>query len=369
MEPKIPAARPSSDESTTGAAAETAATETASVTTAGGAATESTEHPGDVIEVPAEARAPRATGTARSRAAARTAAAKAMPATKTTPLAKVTTAARATAPAKTAAKATRAAAAEPARAGDAPSAEPAPASATPVDPVSASVAAPVEPIEPAPATAPTTTTAVAPVPPPLWERLRANPRYAPELLAMAAVQLLGGQVDEHARWLTATYPHATADSIARYAARRYARQAGYVALAGALARPGGPVAGLAAYIWVRARLVLLTAAAYGHDPRDPERAPELLVLLGVHPDLPAARAALDVAQMARQSAPAGAARGWFGLAKALAAPLGRVAMRCGRSGSFSPPGVRPLAAAVADGSAAAALARRAVAMYRPGSRS
>lgn len=369
MEPKIPAARPSSDESTTGAAAETAAAETASEPTAAEATTDSTEHAGDVIEVPAGVRAPRTTGTTRPRAAAaaRTAAAKAMPATKTAPATKATTATRATSPAKTAAKATRAAVPATApSAGDTPSAEPAPASdAAPVDPVPVRVAAPVEPVDPAPATALTTTTVVAPAPAPLWERLRANPRYAPELLAVAAVQMLGGQVDEHARWLVATYPHATADSIARYAARRYARQAGYVSLAGTLARPWGTLAGLAGYIWVRARLVLLTAAAYGHDPRDPERVPELLVLLGVHPDLPAARTALADVQTGRRSASAGAVPSWLGLAKALATPLSRA--RRGRPSAFSLPGVRPLAGVIVDVSATEALARRAVTMYRPAS--
>lgn len=348
MEPKIPAARPSSDEDTTKASGQTTGTETGSAPgagapSAGEAATgETTAEPtgqaGGAAEVPTEARAARAAGTARARTGATARIAAIRPA-KTTPLVKATRTTRATAATKMPVTGATPAAKMPAAA----------KATTPAKTVT--VAAP----------------ATTPVPAPLWERLRANPRYAPELLAVAAVQVVGAQADEYVRWLTATYPYATGDSIARYVAGRYTRQAGFASLAGTLARPWGALAGLAAYTWVRTRLVLLTAAAYGHDPRDPERVPELLVLLGVHPDLPAARAALVAAQTGRRSAQASGAGGWLGLAKALATPLGRVAVRRGRPGALSLPGARPLAGVLVDGSAADALARRAAALYRPNS--
>ncbi|MEN3305402.1 MAG: hypothetical protein V7603_1604 [Micromonosporaceae bacterium] len=193
------------------------------------------------------------------------------------------------------------------------------------------------------------------VPTPLWERIKANPRYAPELLACAAVDLLGGQVDGYARWLAATYPHATPDSIARYAAQRYAKRAGYAVLVATLTRPLGGLAEAATLTWAHARLVLLIAAAYGHDPADPKRVPELLVLLGIHPDLPTARAALDAAANPTAHAP----HGWAGLARGLAAPV---------SGRRLParffPGAGVLLGAIVNSARTEAVARRAVTQYR-----
>jgi hypothetical protein len=193
------------------------------------------------------------------------------------------------------------------------------------------------------------------VPTPLWERIKANPRYAPELLASAAVDLLGGQVDGYARWLAATYPHATPDSIARYAAQRYAKGAGYATLVATLTKPLGGLAEAATLSWAHARLVLLIAAAYGHDPADPQRVPELLVLLGIHPDLSTARAALDAAANPTAHAP----HGWAGLARGLAAPV---------SGRRLParlfPGAGVLLGAIVNSARTEAVARRAVAQYR-----
>src|SRR5262249_28947661 len=93
----------------------------------------------------------------------------------------------------------------------------------------------------------------------------------PELLAEAAVERFGDPVDRYVHWLRETYPEATPDGLARLATERLTRRFGYAALA-------GPV-GAVALVPVQALLVLHIAAAYGRDPRDPERVPELRKLV------------------------------------------------------------------------------------------
>jgi hypothetical protein len=50
---------------------------------------------------------------------------------------------------------------------------------------------------------------------------------------------------------------------------------------------------LATLAWLQARMVFFVAAVFGHDPTDPDRAAELLVLQGLHHDVAEARASLD----------------------------------------------------------------------------
>ena len=111
-----------------------------------------------------------------------------------------------------------------------------------------------------------------------WDRVRAEPWNAPELLAREAVDRYGDEADRYVRWVRATYPAASDERIAQAAARRFGAQARRGVLAGVLASQVGE---LAALTWLQARMVLQIAAAYGHDPRDPQRATELLSLLGV----------------------------------------------------------------------------------------
>jgi hypothetical protein len=106
--------------------------------------------------------------------------------------------------------------------------------------------------------------------------------HAAELLALAAVARYGPRAAASITWLREQYPNAASERIARAAAQRFVRQA----------RKRGAVAGLAGTIAVlldastlhtlHADLILHVAAAYGHDPTAPERAAELLYLLGVH---------------------------------------------------------------------------------------
>ncbi|MEH0975117.1 hypothetical protein V6U77_28715, partial [Micromonospora sp. CPCC 205546] len=151
-------------------------------------------------------------------------------------------------------------------------------------------------------------------------RLIEHPAFAPELLALAAVEAVGPRARDWAQRLREAYPDAGADGLARLATRRFVRQAAAGGATAALAGLFAPVAELAAVLWAQANLVLHLAAAYGRDPAHPDRAVELLVLTRVHPDAESARAALAAAR----SAEAPEAAGWPRAAEAawrLAAPL------------------------------------------------
>ncbi|MFU8854766.1 hypothetical protein ACNAW0_27930 [Micromonospora sp. SL1-18] len=200
----------------------------------------------------------------------------------------------------------------------------------------------------------------------LIARLPDHPGFAPELLALAAVDALGpvarGWVDR----TRGTYPDADADGLARLAARRFVRLAGTGGMVAAGAGLFAPVAELAAVLWAQASLVLHLAAVYGRDPGHPDRVAELLVLTQVHPDIGAARAAVEAVRSAGAPAdgpwPRAAEAAWR-LATPLAAQVGgwlglRVAARL-------LPGAGVLAAAAGGSAAAERLAARAVAIYRP----
>ncbi|MEU7763269.1 hypothetical protein [Micromonospora aurantiaca (nom. illeg.)] len=196
-------------------------------------------------------------------------------------------------------------------------------------------------------------------------QLRDHPGFAPELLALAAVDALGPRASAWVEQVRRAYPEADADGVARLATRRFVRMAG---TGGALAAGAGlfaPVAELAAVLWTQANLVLHLAAAYGRDPAHPDRAAELLVLTLVHPDDGTARAALAAAR----AADAPAEGPWGRVAEAawrLATP---VAAQAGgwlglRLAARLLPGAAALAAATGGTATAERLAARAVARYR-----
>ncbi|TDB78489.1 hypothetical protein [Micromonospora sp. KC723] len=203
----------------------------------------------------------------------------------------------------------------------------------------------------------------------IWTRLVDHPGYAPELLALAAVEGIGPRARDWARGLREAYPDADPDGLARLATRRFVRVAGAGGAASALAGLFAPVAELAAVLWSQAALVLHLAAAYGRDPSDAERAVELLVLIQAHPDADSARTALAAARTADEPGdqpwPRPAEAAWR-LAAPLAAQAGSwVALRLV---SRLLPGAALLAAAAGDAAAARRLAARAVAVYRPARR-
>ncbi|SCF46965.1 EcsC protein family protein [Micromonospora mirobrigensis] len=200
----------------------------------------------------------------------------------------------------------------------------------------------------------------------LTGRLRDHPGFAPELLALAAVEALGPRARDWTQRLRAAYPQAESDALARLASRRFVRAAGVGGAGAAVAGLFAPVAELAAVLWTQANLVLHLAATYGRDPLDPERAVELLVLTQVHPDAASARAALDAARAAdgpaERSWPWAAEAAWR-LALPLAAQAGGwLALRLA---SRLLPGAAVLAAATGDAAAAERLAARAIGTYRP----
>jgi hypothetical protein len=197
-------------------------------------------------------------------------------------------------------------------------------------------------------------------------RVLDQPGFAPELLALAAVRALGPRARDWARWHRDAYPAATSDGLARLATRRFVRLARAGGATAALAGAFAPVAELAAALWAQAGLVLHLAAAYGRNPADPERAVELLVLTGVHPDAAAARAALASAQAATGAIE----RPWPAVAagaRRLAAPLGAPAggWLAVRLAARLVPGAGVLAGVAVGSAAAERLAARAIAAYRP----
>ncbi|WP_245712737.1 hypothetical protein [Micromonospora nigra] len=201
----------------------------------------------------------------------------------------------------------------------------------------------------------------------LTVRLLDHPGFAPELLAMAAVDRLGPRAADWAGRLRETYPDAGGDGLARLATRRFVRQAATGGAAAALAGVFAPVAELTAVLWSQANLVLHLAAAYGTDPTHPDRAEELLVLTQVHPDPVVAGAALEAARSADgpgEEPWARAAEAAWRLATPLAAQAGGwLALRLA---SRLLPGAALLAAAAGDSLAAQRLAARAIAAYREG---
>ncbi|HET6534421.1 MAG TPA: EcsC family protein [Actinoplanes sp.] len=129
----------------------------------------------------------------------------------------------------------------------------------------------------------------------LWARMKADPQYAPEHLALEAVRRLGPEAQRWADQVRATRPGIAPDALAQMAEKRFlghARLSG--AVSGAVGLPGAMV-DVGVLAWTQCRMVLHMAAAYGIDPADPERATDLLVLQRVHKVAETARMALDVA--------------------------------------------------------------------------
>jgi hypothetical protein len=129
----------------------------------------------------------------------------------------------------------------------------------------------------------------------LWSRMKADPQYAPEHLALEAVRRLGPEAVAWAERARADRRDATPDALAAAAIKRFttlARISG--AVSGATGLPGA-VLDVGVLAWTQARMVLHIAAAYGVDPTAPERATDLLVLQRVHKVAETARLALGVA--------------------------------------------------------------------------
>lgn len=134
----------------------------------------------------------------------------------------------------------------------------------------------------------------APPAPPrsLLDKLREEPTRAPEHLALAAVD---ANAEAAAQWSGEKRGRfaSSSEDLARMAIRRHQQ---WGRASGAITGLGGWVTmapDLAALAWLRARTILFVAAAFDHDPADPARAAEMLVVQQLYPNVGEARKALD----------------------------------------------------------------------------
>ncbi len=155
----------------------------------------------------------------------------------------------------------------------------------------------------------------------LWARMKADPQYAPEHLALEAVRRLGPEARRWADQARRERPDITPDALAQQVIRRFTNHARFSgAVSGATGLPGA-VVDVGVLAWTQARMVLHLAAAYGVDPTGPDRATDLLVLQQVHNAVESARLALGVA--------AGRERASRLFATSAGQPLSRVMVKLG----------------------------------------
>ena len=124
----------------------------------------------------------------------------------------------------------------------------------------------------------------------LWDRLRAEPERAAELIALAAADRFEEPARRWAERMAATNDPARMARIAKSRHVRLATAGGAVAGLGGALTVAPSVLGL---IWIQSRMVFFIAASYGYDPGHPMRPAELLVLHEIYPTAAEARAALD----------------------------------------------------------------------------
>jgi transcriptional regulator with XRE-family HTH domain len=202
------------------------------------------------------------------------------------------------------------------------------------------------------------------VPPDLIARLRADPRHAPETIAIAAGEVHGPAAAAWARGLRARHELSDRD-LAR---RAKARHASLARLEGAATGVGGLVTfipDLVGLLWIQSRLVFYVAAAYGLDPTDRMRPAELLVLRELYSDTATARAALDgEGRLLAEAMLDKSLRGGRQDAALLTALLRFAGKRSAKSlAGRSIPGVAVLLNAVSNERDTRALADRAIALY------
>ncbi|HWD65445.1 MAG TPA: hypothetical protein VG405_09745 [Solirubrobacteraceae bacterium] len=120
-----------------------------------------------------------------------------------------------------------------------------------------------------------------------------DPENIPERLALVAVERLG---EPSRSWAEGALAEPDAAEPSVQAERLRGRSARLARLDGAIAGTPFLVALIPAYIgylWQEASMVLRMAALFGHDPRRPRAAAELLALRGLHADVEAAERALE----------------------------------------------------------------------------
>ncbi|MET7397943.1 EcsC family protein [Dactylosporangium sp. NPDC005572] len=130
----------------------------------------------------------------------------------------------------------------------------------------------------------------------LWQKMKADPEYAPEHLALEAVTRLGPRMARELDKLKGQNPGAPADALANMIVYRYVNQSRLSGAVSGAVPLAGAVLDIGVLAWTQARMVLMLAANYGVDPAHPDRAAELLVLQNVHKYAQTARTALSVAK-------------------------------------------------------------------------
>jgi hypothetical protein len=154
----------------------------------------------------------------------------------------------------------------------------------------------------------------------LWDRMKADPQYAPEHLALEAVRRLGPEAARWADRVRAVRPGITPDDLADVAIGTFVNLARLSGAVTGVAGLAGAVVDVGVLAWTQARMVLHIAASYGVDPTHPDRATDLLVLQKVHKVAETARLALGVA--AGRERPDALLRGTD-------TPIGQVMLRLG----------------------------------------
>jgi hypothetical protein len=128
------------------------------------------------------------------------------------------------------------------------------------------------------------------VPRAVWERVKAEPERAPEIIALSVAEQIAPVAE---RWVALQAGSRDPRSLAELARKKHVRMS---RLEGAVAGLGGVftvVPDLAALAWIQGRMAIFMAAAYGFDPHHPMRPAEILALQQLYPSAKEAREGLD----------------------------------------------------------------------------
>jgi hypothetical protein len=122
--------------------------------------------------------------------------------------------------------------------------------------------------------------------------VKAQPLLTSAALALASVARFGESAREQAEWLRSVYPKVGPERLARVALDSARKRTRYAVGATLLGGPLGVAASVSTLAVAKARLIIDIAAIFGADPLDPDRAVDVLVLLGAYADAPAATKAV-----------------------------------------------------------------------------
>ncbi|MFI5907874.1 EcsC family protein [Dactylosporangium sp. NPDC051541] len=202
----------------------------------------------------------------------------------------------------------------------------------------------------------------------LWEKMKADPEYAPEHLALEAVTRLGPKMAAELGKLKGQNPGAHPDALADMIVYRYVNQSRLSGAVGGAVPVAGALLDVGVLAWTQARMVLMLAANFGVDPAHPDRAVDLLVLQGIHKYTQTARTALAVAR-GRENVSALLPHERPEVRKVLMRLGLKLAQMAGvravkKMAAKVIPGLAIILGSVTNGNATRALGGRAITMYR-----